>query len=86
MYPSLLKKKVGVSEYALGTNLTMIRVITAIWPEEEFEDQHKEALDRWNVYKEGHIGNESGSNMPTPREAQNPRMFTCTEEMVAENA
>lgn len=51
-------KNAGVPEYVLGMQMTMIHIITTIWPGEDFEDQLKEALDLWNAFKEGCLGNE----------------------------
>lgn len=53
-----------------GTNLNMIRIIAAIWSEDQFREEVEAALARHNAHRKGSLP--TGMNTVTPREIQTP--------------
>ena len=56
----LENKGIVMPDFVLGTNLLMLQVVEALWPEQEYENDKKVALERWNAHQDGRVGNLQG--------------------------
>lgn len=68
----LINHQITVPNHHVGTNLMMIRVVIAIWPEQEHENERSEVIRRWSAHRDGRITYPYFiSEGQTPRQNQN---------------
>lgn len=71
----LVAHQVDVPAFHLGKNILMLRIVAAIWPENQFANERNEALERWEASKRGNISVPPAGNLGglTRHEFQTPR-------------